>query len=83
MNPYESPNSQGPLRRPAWVKLGLWGLTTRGAALGFTWFSLALAAACGVIGFWYAPVWAGLLLAFAALWYWLSIRWVDKHEGWP
>jgi hypothetical protein len=29
--------------------------------------SLIAAAACGIIGFWFPPVWAGLLV-FAALW---------------
>jgi len=69
--------------RPWWVKVGLWGVPNRAAAWAFFWLSIALAVGCIVYGFWAPPFFAGDLFFLAALWYWLSIRWVDRHGGWP
>ena len=84
------------MRKPLWVKLGLMMLTTReqattylvtaliGAVIVFvatlvlmpivlkTTFLQALETAVGLGG----------LLALMALWYWLSIRWMDRHKQW-
>jgi hypothetical protein len=67
---------------PLWVRLGLWGLKNRFAAWGFVWLSLFLAATSIVVADFYPPASAGRLLVFAALWYYLAIRWVDRHGGW-
>jgi hypothetical protein len=67
---------------PVMVQLGLWGLPTRGAAWGCFWFSLAVAAGCVAYGFVDWRFHVGGLMAFAALWYYLSIRWVDRHGSW-
>jgi hypothetical protein len=67
---------------PLWVEAGLWGLPTRAAARAFVWLSLALAATCVSYGFWDCRFFTGGLLAVAALWYHLSIRWVDRHGDW-
>ena len=69
--------------RPLWVKIGLWGLPTRGPALALCWLCVVLAVASAVYGFWDARVFAGVLLGLAALGYWLAVRWVDQHGGWP
>ena len=68
---------------PAWVRLGLWGLPNRASAWLFVWLSLACAAAAIPAGFLLHPVcFVGVLMIFAALWYYLSIRWVDQNSRW-
>lgn len=68
--------------RPLWVKVGLWGLPSRVSAWAFFWLAIALAIAAAVYGFWDIRFIGGVGLVFAALWYWLAIRWVDKHDKW-
>ena len=68
--------------RPAWVKLGLWGLPNRASAWAFLWLSIAVAVACVAYGFVYWPFFFGGLMVFAALWYYQAIRWVDQHGTW-
>jgi hypothetical protein len=41
-----------------------------------------LAAGSVAAGFVYPVAFAGGLFVFAALWYYLSIRWVDQHGRW-
>lgn len=65
------------MERPMWVQLGLWGLKSRGSVLAFMWLCILIA---GVLAFF--RVWYGLILLIAAVWYWLALRWVGKHEGW-
>lgn len=67
---------------PVLVRVGLWGLPSRGSAWAFFWLSIALAAICVAYGFVNPPAFAGGLLVFAALWYFLSIRWVDQNSDW-
>jgi len=68
---------------PFWVKLSLWGLSSRAAVWFFVWLCVALAAGAFVYGFtdrrgfWVAP----LALA-AAVPYRLAIRWIDRHGEW-
>jgi hypothetical protein len=69
--------------RPWWVKVGLWGLPSRGAAVAFVWLSLVVALAGAVLGVLLDPVfYLGLAFLFAALWYWLAVRWVDYYDDW-
>jgi predicted transporter len=71
-------------RYPWWVKVSLWGLSTKASAWVFVGLSLMYVVGCVA----YAvtagdPRWyAGLLFLLAALIYWLSIRWVDQHGSW-
>ena len=67
---------------PMLVRLGLWGLPNRASAWAFSWVSLAIAAGCVGYGFVNGLGFIGGLLVFAALWYYLSIRWVDEHSSW-
>ncbi|MEO6457634.1 MAG: hypothetical protein ABIO92_05100 [Chloroflexia bacterium] len=67
---------------PLMVRLGLWGLPSRGAAWAFFWLALAIAAGCIAYGFTNPSFFIGGILVFAALWYYLSIRWVDQHSSW-
>jgi hypothetical protein len=67
---------------PMWVQLGLWGLPNRASAWAFFWVSLTLAVG-GVAAVFVHPLFAlGGLMVFAALWYYASIRWVDRHDQW-
>lgn len=67
---------------PVMVKLGLWGLPTRGSAWAFVWLSLVVAAVGLAVGFVFPLAFVGTLTVFAALWYYLSIRWVDANGRW-
>jgi len=64
------------------VRLGLWGIPGRGAAWSFVVLSLAIAAGGITYGFVNPLGFIGGLMVFAALWYYLSIRWVDRHGSW-
>jgi preprotein translocase subunit SecF len=68
------------------VRVGLWGLHKRGTAWAFFWLSLAIAAGC--IAFAFATglslflSFVGGTMVLSALWYYLAIRWVDRHSSW-
>ena len=72
---HDSPNNQ--TKRPLLVRLGLWGLKTRQAALAFMWLCI-LGAVVSVV----LKIWLGSLLLLAAWWYWYALTWVDKNGGW-
>ena len=67
---------------PVMVQLGLWRLPTRASAWACFWFSMAVAVGSIAYGFIDPRFFFGTLIVFAALWYYLSIRWVDKHGRW-
>jgi signal peptidase I len=67
---------------PLWVRTGLWGVPNRTAAWAFVWFCVAVAIACVAYGFVDRRFFGGAALFLAALWYYLSIRWVDRRDGW-
>jgi hypothetical protein len=71
------------VERPTWVKAGLWKVRTRAAAWVFVGLSLVLALGSAAYGtsdpFFFVM---GGVFAATALWYWLSIRWVDRHGDW-
>jgi hypothetical protein len=67
---------------PIWVRVGLWGLPTRGSAWFFFWLSLALAVGCVAYGLVDWRFFAGSVFAISALGYYLAIRWVERHGRW-
>jgi signal peptidase I len=67
---------------PLWVRTGLWGVPNRAAAWAFTSFCVVIAIGCVAYGFVDRRFFRGGALALAALWYYLSIRWVDQHGRW-
>jgi len=69
---------------PWWVKVSLWGLPGRAYVLAFAWLSILLSAGtCAYLIRAGHPQWSvGLLFLGAALLYWLSVRWVDRHGSW-
>jgi hypothetical protein len=69
--------------RPWWVKIALWGISSRGWAWTFVWLSIALGVVCMVYGFWNRWFSLGAFWFLGALGYLLAIRWVDRHGTWP
>lgn len=67
---------------PTLVRVGLWGIPNRLAAWACFWLSLAIAVGCVAYGFVNPRGLLGGLMVFAALWYYLSIRWVDRNGAW-
>lgn len=69
--------------RPLWVRVGLWKVPTRQAAVAWMWLSVALAAACLVCGLWISYFFfIGVALLGASAWYLCAMRWVDRHGEW-
>jgi hypothetical protein len=71
-----------PLERPLFVRIALWGLVSRADAWFFLWLSAALALVCVALGFVNRYFFTGSVFLLAALWYYLSIRWMDRHDCW-
>lgn len=67
---------------PEWVFWGLWGIDSRGVALAFVWVCLLLGIALMAVGLRYPQAWYGGILFAAAAWYWLAVRWADRHHAW-
>lgn len=67
---------------PIMVRIGLWGIASRKLAWFFVWLSVACAAACVAYGFIQFKFFMGAAILFAALWYYLSIKWVDQTSSW-
>ena len=84
MNPYRAPQTgdDQEKKRPLWVRVGLWGLPNRASAWAFVWLSIVIAAGCVAYGFVDWRFFSGGVMVLAALWYYLSIRWVDRHGRW-
>lgn len=68
--------------RPYWVKLGLWGVGGRAGAWAFFGLCAAATAFSMVMTFYDVRWIVGWPLSLAALWYWASIRWVDRYGSW-
>lgn len=67
---------------PPMVRIGLWSVPNRAVAWALAAGSVILAIVCFVVGFKDPRFFGGVALIFAALWYYLAIRWVDKHDQW-
>ena len=68
--------------RPYWVLIALWGLPNRALAWACFWLSVAITVACVAFGFVDRRFFVGVIMAGAALWYYLAIRWVDRRGRW-
>ena len=77
-------NSQKNAREdwPPLVRVGLWGLGSRGSAWVFFWGCIVIGAICSIYGFSDRRFFQGSGLLLAALWYYLAIRWVDRNGRW-
>ena len=68
---------------PWWVKVSMWGVPGRAGLWAFVALSIALAIGSAAYGFRDRRFFVvGILFLFAALMYWLSIRWIDHHGSW-
>ena len=67
---------------PGLVYWGLWGLQSRKSAVAFMVFSAVAGLACLIYGFFDRTFLLGALLPVAALWFWYSVRWVDRSSSW-
>ena len=67
---------------PIWVKVGLWGLPTRTAALAFAGVCAGLTVISLIAAFWNPLFIVGLGFAGSAAWYWAAINWVDNNDRW-
>lgn len=70
--------------KPWWVRVSLWGVPTRPAM--WVWFATAILSALATTSYGLvsgrAPWLAGALMCFAAIPYWMTIRWMDAHRAW-
>ena len=82
--------------KPYWVQIGMLGIKTRAVAkiwllasiVGSILFALLVVLVFKKVLD--APIMISILfgssgaavLFLSSLWYWLCIRWMDKHEGW-
>lgn len=72
---------------PLWVFLALMNIETKKGALILIWCSVAFGLICIPMSI-YQPfgtvdwTWVAMM-AGVTLWYWLSMKWVDKHALWP
>lgn len=67
---------------PSWVYWGLWGINSRGMALGFFWSCIAVGVLCIPLAFVLMDAVVGVGLFVAAAWYWFAIKWVDDNASW-
>ena len=68
---------------PLWVQASIWGVPGRGGLWAFVVFSLACAALLLVEGLRSGRFLdIAVLMALAAMPYWLAIRWIDRHGSW-
>lgn len=68
---------------PMWVKFSTWGVSGRSGLWIFTFLCLAIAIACVVYGFWDDRFYyIGIGAFLAAMMYWSSIKWIDRHGSW-
>jgi len=67
---------------PALVYWGLWGISTRRVAAVYMWGCIAVGTVSTIAADRSPQVPHGIVFFLAALWYWHSIRWVDKNSSW-
>lgn len=68
---------QIPKQIPLIVRIGLWGIKSRGTALFFVGLSVALAVVLLLL-----KIWVGGIGFIAGYHYWYSLSWMDQHNGW-
>jgi hypothetical protein len=68
---------------PWWVKLSMWGMSDRSGLWVLFALSIFAAVCLTIYGFLVDPKFLlGMAFYFPAFWYWLTIRWVDRHGSW-
>ncbi len=72
-------NEPAPKKRPFLVRITLFGITERLAAVICFWFCVGMA---GLTVYLHLKWWWGVGLCLTAFGYWLAIWWMDKNSGW-
>jgi hypothetical protein len=67
---------------PFFVRLGLWGISTRATACKFVLLSLLTTFTFLVAGLFHPIFLIGLICFFPTYWYIYAIRWVDEFGNW-
>ena len=79
---------------PLWVYLAYSSIETRKSALLLIWASLVFSVYCiPWTNYFVQPEWLGtvfliddwswfVMMVPMTLWYWLSLKWIDKNQGW-
>lgn len=69
---------------PWWVQLSMWGVPGRAGLWAFVGVSFGTALGSVAYAVWsgQAVFLLGSFMALAALPYWFTIRWVDRHGSW-
>ena len=70
---------------PMWVFLGLMSIDTRKGAMILFAASFLFGLVCVPLSIYelFTVDWTWVaMMAAISLWYWLCIKWVDKHSGW-
>lgn len=71
------------MKKPLYVKIGLFAVPTKKAAKSYMYFCLFVALVCFILGFVYEPrYFGGVIMLIAAFWYHSSIKWMDKNNAW-
>lgn len=84
------------MKKPFWVKVGLFGVKSRGASIAWLYLLIALFILSPVIIFAVltltknAPLFpalvrsltGGALVFLTCVWSWLCIKWMDDNKGW-
>ncbi|MCW9012163.1 MAG: hypothetical protein OQL06_00150 [Gammaproteobacteria bacterium] len=72
---------------PIWVFLALMSIETRKGASILVWSCIVFGLICIPLSY-YQPfatvdwTWVAMM-AGMSLWYWASMRWIDRHSSWP
>lgn len=79
---------------PLWVFLAFSSIETRKMAMILIWSCILFTLYCIPWSQYFQADWVkslfliddwswAAMMAPICLWYWLSLRWVDKHQAWP
>jgi hypothetical protein len=71
------------MKKPLYVKIGLFAIPTRKAAKNYLYFCLFVAILSGILGLIFdIRYFAGLIMLIAVFWYEVSIKWMDNNNAW-
>ena len=72
------PENKGMVPTPPFLVRGaLLGIRRRQVAWTYCLLCIAASAVLAAFG-----IWEGTVMLLAAAWYWMGIRWSDRHGGW-
>jgi hypothetical protein len=69
-----------PRVRPFWVRVAIWGLSSKHTVALFAWLSAVLGGVSFVFGLNDRRFLVGLFFFVSSCWYFLALRWLDRNE---